>query len=82
QCTSGLNGAGEEEENESENAQENENEDGGDACTAGTSPDGGLTSSVLGVVHITQVPEPGSLWLVLAALFVAAPLLARRKHLS
>lgn len=81
QCTSGSSDANEEEDNESETAQENENEDGGDACNAGTSPAGGLTSSVLGVVNITQVPEPGSLWLVLGALFFAAPLLARRKPL-
>ncbi|MDE2209637.1 MAG: PEP-CTERM sorting domain-containing protein [Betaproteobacteria bacterium] len=82
-CGTGS-GTSEEDEVESQSAQNNENEDRGDACNASTDPttESRLTSDVLGVVHITQVPEPGSLWLVLAALFVAAPLLARRKQLS
>lgn len=83
QSTVGANPSGTENDDitENQNAANNENEDDGlSLCDASTSPTGGAASSVIGVLQITQVPEPGSVWLVLGALFVAAPLLTRRKQ--
>lgn len=76
-----IGGTDPDEDRESQIAEEHENEDDESigACNASTSPDGALTSSLLGRMTITQVPEPGSAWLVAGALLIAAPLVARRK---
>ena len=76
-----IGGTDPDENHESAIAEEHENDEQESigTCNASTSPDGGLASSVLGRVTITQVPEPASGWLVVGALLVAAPLVARRK---
>jgi hypothetical protein len=76
-----IGGTDPDEDRESQIAEEHENEGNESigACNASASPDGALTSSLLGRMTITQVPEPGSAWLVAGALLIAAPLVARRK---